>query len=169
MSFTDKQRLFIEYYLKTWNAAEAARKAGYSERSIHSIASENLTKPKIREEIQNRIDEVVMSADEALVTLSDIARGTIEDFMNVDDDGKLAFDFARAKKQGKLHLISKIIPTREGLKVELHDRMQALQLIGRHYGMFRDVQEVEHSGELNIKQYETISPDDWDTLDAEDE
>ena len=151
MSFTDKQRLFIEHYLQCWNGAEAARKAGYSENSIHSIASENLTKPKIQEEIQKRISDIAMTADEVLVALSEIARGNIEDFMNVDEDGKLKFDFARAKEEGKLHLISKIIPTREGLKVELHDRMQALQLIGRHFGMFKDVQEIDQDGEVTIR------------------
>lgn len=163
---TNKQRVWIEEYLQCWNATEAARRAGYA--NPNTAGPRLLLNDSIREKIQARLDELVMSADEVLVTLSDIAHGGIEDFMNVDESGKLKFDFKRAKKEGKLHLISKIIPTREGLKVELHDRMQALQLIGRHYGMFKDVSEVEHSGTVTVKQYETVSPDDWDE-DSESE
>lgn len=138
MGFSKKQRLFIEHYLQCWNATEAARLAGYSERSAGSIGSENLTKPEIEAEIQKRISAVAMSADEVLVALSGIARGTIEDFMDVDEDGKLSFNFKRAKDENKLSLIKKIVPTQFGLRVELHDRIQALQLIGKQHGMFND-------------------------------
>jgi hypothetical protein len=49
---TDKQKRFCEEYVKDWNATRAAIAAGYSEKTAYSIASENLTKPYIREEIE---------------------------------------------------------------------------------------------------------------------
>ena len=59
---TNKQRAFVEHYLDTWNATEAAREAGYSERSIGSIASENLHKPAIKKEILQRLSDKAMAA-----------------------------------------------------------------------------------------------------------
>lgn len=151
---TIKQKVWIEEYLQCWNATEAARRAGYA--NPNTSGPRLLVNDGILEIIQERINEKVMSTDEVLLALSDIARGTIEHFMNVDEDGKLEFDFARAEEQGKLHLISKIIPTREGLKVELHDRMQALQLIGRHYGMFKDNVDLTSDGKpLTIRWIDT--------------
>jgi phage terminase small subunit len=47
MKLTGKQRLFVENYLATGNATQAAIGAGYSARTARSIASENLKKPAI--------------------------------------------------------------------------------------------------------------------------
>lgn len=33
-------------------------------------------------------------------------------------------------------------------------------------GLYKQVVTLQHSGELNLKRYETISPDDWDEDDA---
>ena len=55
-----KQKLFVEYYLQTWNATQAAIKAGYSKRSARFIGSQNLTKVYIAKEIKRRVDEVCM-------------------------------------------------------------------------------------------------------------
>lgn len=142
---TNKQKVWLEEYLECWNATEAARRAGYA--SPNAAGPRMLLKDSIKEKIQARLNEKVMSADEVMVILSDIAHGTIEDFMNVDEDGKLEFDFARAKKENKLKLINKVIPTREGLKVELQDRMKALELIGKHHGLFRDNLDITSGSE----------------------
>ena len=134
-----KQKAFIEYYLQSWNATEAALKAGYSERTARSIGSENLTKPYIQEEIQRRLDEICMTSDEVLTSLAEIGRADISDFIELDDTGHIKqFDFGKAQKAGKLHLLKSITPTANGLKIELHDRMKALELIGKHHELFTD-------------------------------
>lgn len=45
---TSKQQLFVDYYITCRNGAEAARRAGYSERTARQIATENLSKPDIK-------------------------------------------------------------------------------------------------------------------------
>ena len=35
---------------------------------------------------------------------------------------------------------------RDGLEIKIHDQMRALELVGKHIGMFKD--KVEHSGEI---------------------
>jgi len=49
---TPKQERFIEEYLISLNATDAAIKAGYSEKTATKIGSENLTKPDIIEAIR---------------------------------------------------------------------------------------------------------------------
>lgn len=50
---TEQQRRFVEHYARTANAAEAARAAGYSERSARSIGNRLLTKDDIKRAIED--------------------------------------------------------------------------------------------------------------------
>jgi phage terminase small subunit len=85
-ALTDKERLFVEHYLACWNATEAARRAGYSQRSARSIGSENLTKPNIRTRIEERLSEAAMGANEVLARLAEHARGSMGDFLRIDEE-----------------------------------------------------------------------------------
>ncbi len=166
MGLSKKQRIFIDEYLKCWNATRAAIKAGYSEHSARTIGCENLTKPNISEEIQRRLDESAMSADEVIQAVGEIGRADISDFIEIDEKtGRIKnIDFSKAKKAGKLHLIKSITPTANGLKVELHDRMRALELMGKRYKLFTD--RVEHTGEdgAPITVVEVIKADGSGTI-----
>lgn len=53
---TPKQQLFVSEFLKTGNATEAARKAGYkgNAETLRSIGKENLTKPPIKRAIDEK-------------------------------------------------------------------------------------------------------------------
>ena len=50
-----KQSKFVNYYLESGNAKDSAVKSGYSEKSAYAIGSENLTKPLIKEHINNSL------------------------------------------------------------------------------------------------------------------
>lgn len=56
----DRQRRFCERYCVVWNAARAAREAGYAEKSARETGSELLTKPHI----QAYISEIKANAAE---------------------------------------------------------------------------------------------------------
>jgi phage terminase small subunit len=101
---TNKQRIFIDEYLRSFNATRAAIKAGYSEKTARSIGCENLTIPDIKREIDARIAESHMGADEALKLLADMARGDIGEL--VDDNGLL--DLRQAREKGMTKLMRKI-------------------------------------------------------------
>ena len=58
MKMTAKQQKFADYYIELGNAAEAARKAGYSKRTARSIGQENLTKPDVKEYVSKRLEEL---------------------------------------------------------------------------------------------------------------
>ncbi|XSE70195.1 terminase small subunit [Lactiplantibacillus plantarum] len=76
---TPKQQKFADEYIKSGNAADAARKAGYSKRSARSVGQENLTKPDIKQYIDEQMSEIaskrIMDATEAVELLTRIARG----------------------------------------------------------------------------------------------
>ena len=85
---TEKQKKFADFYLETGNATEAARRAGYAERSAKSIGHENMTKPNIAAYIRARTDARdkarIASADELLEFMSDVVHGKVKDQFGLD-------------------------------------------------------------------------------------
>lgn len=83
MKLTEKQKRFIDYYLEIGNATEAARRAGYSEKTAPWIAQQNLQKLTIREQLEKRIKELndkrVAKLAEVLEYLTTAMRGEIEE------------------------------------------------------------------------------------------
>jgi phage terminase small subunit len=72
---TTKQRLFVEAYLAKPNATEAARRAGYSEKTAYSQGQRLLKNVEIQKMVEGRIEEAGMTADEILNELAAIASG----------------------------------------------------------------------------------------------
>jgi len=150
----------VEEYLTTWNATEAARRAGYvgNEESLRVIGHENLTKPNISEYIEKRISEKAMSADEVLLRLGEIARGSLKPFTKTRDDD-IWPDLTSEAAQENFHLLKKIKPKRRvggkpgdewvetEIEIETHDPLKALELLGKHHKLFTD--KTEHSGKVN--------------------
>lgn len=85
---TERQKRFCEYYIQSGNATDAARKAGYSDKTAVKIGSENLTKPEISQYIAKRIGnqdkELVADADEVLKFYSAVMRGEVKDQFGLD-------------------------------------------------------------------------------------
>lgn len=79
---TPKQKRFCEEYLKSGNATEAAKKAGYKETSCRVIAAENLSKPAISAYIKRRLDEQeaaqVADSNEILKFYTAVMRGEVK-------------------------------------------------------------------------------------------
>ena len=139
---TTKRRIFIEEYLKCWNATEAAKVAGYSHpgregwRLLHGYC------PEVEEAIKQRLSEKAMSADEVLMRLGDQARGTIEDFLIVDEEG-WKIDLQKAMLAEKLGLIKSLwIDSNGNPRLELHDQQRALELLAKYHGLFSDATNV---------------------------
>ena len=88
MTLTPKQKAFADYYVECGNATEAAKKAGYSQKSAYSIGEENLRKPELSAYIQERMAQQdasrVASADEVLRFYSSVMRGEEKDAFGLD-------------------------------------------------------------------------------------
>lgn len=85
---TPRQKKFCEYYIQSGNATDAARKAGYSEKTARAIGNENLTKPDIQAYIHERIGDQdkkrVADANEVLEFYSAVMRGEVKDQFGLD-------------------------------------------------------------------------------------
>lgn len=68
-AMNEKQRRFAEYYAANPNAAEAARAAGYSERTARSQGQRLLTNDDIQEYIKELQEE---NAAERIATMTDV-------------------------------------------------------------------------------------------------
>ena len=80
---TPKQEAFIDAYIETGNASEAAKRAGYSEKTARAVGAENLTKPYIKAAIEARQVEIrsKRTADitEVMEFLTSALRGELTD------------------------------------------------------------------------------------------
>lgn len=125
MKLTPKQQAFADYYIECGNASEAARKAGYSAKTAKVVGGENLTKPYIRqyidEHLQNASVNRIASADEVLEYLTRVMRGEEKD----------AF----------------------GLDASIADRTKAAESLGKRYALFTEKKEVsgKDGGDIKIK------------------
>lgn len=168
-TLTRKQQVFIDEYLKCFNGAEAARRAGYSEKTARTIASDLLSEVDISEQIQARIAEVHMSADEALKLTADIARGDIGDL--IDDNGLL--DIRTARTKGMTKLIRKI-KQKTITRIGKSDDDDDVEITEIEFEMYPSDAAQERILKINgklkgdapvinvMKGYIGISPEDWD-------
>lgn len=151
---TRREALFVEEYLSCFNATKAAIAAGYSPKTARTIGAQNLTKVDIASAISQRLKETAMSADEVMMRLAAQARGSMAQFLNVNDDGKASLDFKNARDTGSLDLVKKVTETTRTYKdetttvlsIELYDAQAALQLIGKHHKLFTEKMELDDAG-----------------------
>lgn len=150
---TRKQRLFLTYLFgrAKGNAAEAARLAGYSPDYAKDIAYQNSTKLYLSERIEARANAIEMSEKEAQGILAAIGRGSLEDFITLDDEGSPYHDFLKAQERDAFANLKKLKTKKTKLykadsedveevtetEIELHDPIRAVTTLGRWKGWER--------------------------------
>jgi phage terminase small subunit len=140
----NKQRVFVEEYLKCWNATEAARRAEYAH--PNKQGPKLLVNLGISEAIEARIAELKMSADEVLLRLTEQARGEYGQY--IGKNGQV--DLSKLIEDGKSHLIKNVKRDRHGhLVVEFYDAQSALVHLGKAHALFTD--NVDHSVKIDGK------------------
>ena len=146
---TEKQKRFVDEYLIDLNATQAAIRAGYSVKTAREQASQNLTKLNIQQAISEKMAErskrTGVNQDRIVLELAKIAFVNAADVIDSDDAtikaGATADDTAAIQS-----VKVKVIPTKEGEGVEreirLNDKLKALELLGKHLGMWNDKLDV---------------------------
>lgn len=165
MALTPKQKRFCDEYLIDLNATQAAIRAGYSPKTAEQTASRLLRNVKVQEYIAKRQKELSRSTEItqervikelALIAFSNNADyahvvekklqveagGTLVDVL--DKDGNpvmyrtvepvLTEELTEEQKRA-LAVIKK---GRDGLEVKSCDKVKALELLGKHLGIFTD-------------------------------
>ena len=155
---TKKQQLFVDEYLIDLNATQAAIRAGYSPTSARQIADENMSKPDIKNAIDRAIAErskrTGVNADRIIRELAKIAFVNPTDVINMDEATIL--DAATRDDTAAISSVKvKRIPTEDGdiveREVKVYDKTKALELLGKHIGMFTDKFKVEGAIPIVIK------------------
>lgn len=132
----EMQENFVLEYMKDYNATQAAKRAGYSERSAHQQGYKLLKHPEIHRRIQQTRDEM---ASKNIATIKEI-----EEFLSLAMHGKL--DEQVVMTLGVGPGFTDIAKDRK--EIELKDRIRAAELLGRRYGIFTD--KHEHSGTVGM-------------------
>lgn len=142
---TAKQQRFCDEYLIDLNATQAAIRAGYSVDTAKEIGCENLTKPNIQETIAKAMAErskrTGVNQDRVVLELAKIAFVNANDLIDAKDAsirGSATEDDLACIQSVKV----KTSFTTNGESVEreikLNDKMKALELLGKHLGMWND-------------------------------
>ncbi len=153
VELTDKQKMFVEEYLISRNATQAAIKAGYSKKTARQLGSDTLSKAYIQEYIQARLKEKQLTADDVLTMLAEQAHGSMADFITPAGRG-FRIDLTKARDAGKLHLLKSLSKGKQGTRIELYDAQAALVHIGKHLKLFTEVQ--EHRGQIEVVDHDRL-------------
>ena len=131
---TEKQKRFCDFYIETGNAKEAAIRAGYSEKTAKQIGQENLTKPDLRADIDERLAELknerTADAQEVLEYLTAVMRGEYKEatLIGVGEGAQAVVD----------------------IDVGAKDRLKAAELLGKRHALFTDKVDLQ-TGDIVIK------------------
>jgi len=163
-NLTEKQRRFVDEYLKDLNITKAAVRAGYSKNTAYMIGRENLDKPKIIAAIRRRQEELQeqVQIDQVWVLerYKRLTEYTISDFF--DDNGNLK-EISQIPRD-KLYAVcgfkadKKIITSKDKKQIvetltrefKLPNKKEVLDSIGRHLGMFEKDNKQKDGGRFPI-------------------
>ncbi|MBW2674497.1 MAG: terminase small subunit [Deltaproteobacteria bacterium] len=148
---TPKQKRFVEEYLIDKNATQAAIRAGYSEKTAGQIGEQNLRKLVISAAIKKAVAEqsarTQVTADRVVEELAKIGFLNMQDYIELNDNGDAFVDLSRLTRE-QAAAISEITVDEyvEGkgrnarevkkTRIKLADKKGALDLLGKHFGIF---------------------------------
>ena len=128
---TDKQEMFCLEYLKDLNATQAAKRAGYSERTAKEQGTQLMGKPHVRIRIQSLMAE---RSKQTLVDAAFVVEGLIEVTQRCMQ--KLPVMVWDAKQKAMVQKVDE-----SGNHVWQFDSIganRAFELLGKHLAMFTD-------------------------------
>ena len=169
---TAKQQRFCDEYLIDLNATQAAIRAGYSEKRASEQAYQLLQKTTVQNHIaelqKEREKRTEITQDRVLHELaliafakaSDYARVVEKDAM-VEVDGNMVPVLDENGNQVKYRTVEPILTDdltedqkkaiavikkgRDGFEIKPYSKIQALELLGKHLGMFTEKVEVKNT------------------------
>nr|WP_321503281.1 terminase small subunit [uncultured Dethiosulfovibrio sp.] len=155
---TAKQAAFVEEYLVDLNATAAATRAGYAPKSARKVGSNLLTLPHVQaaieEALAERRERVEVTQDQVVAELARIAFGNPQDVMEWGPGG------VRLRPSSELTpdqaaMVAEVSETTSqnggSLRLKTHDKVRALELLGKHLGMFVERSKMDVEGGLEVR------------------
>jgi phage terminase small subunit len=140
---TERQERFAEEYLVDLNATQAAIRAGYSRKTARTIGPRLRRLPHVMARIERgmaeRTERVRIEQDRVVAELARLAFSDVREFARWDEGGVRVRE-SEALGPDQSACIAEIVesPGKDGprLKVKLHGKTRALEVLGRHLGLF---------------------------------
>lgn len=157
---TEKQQRFVDEYLIDLNATQATIRAGYSVKTANEQGSQNLAKLSIQQAIAEQMAErskrTGINQDRVVLELAKIALVKMTDI--VDSQGRIKSDASPDDLACIESVKYKESESDTGSSVErevkIASKLKALELLGKHLGMWNDKLDV------NITQPIVITGED---------
>lgn len=146
---TPKQKKFCDEYLIDLNATQAAARAGYKD---PNIGRQLITKNNVLNYIQKRLEErqqrTEITQDRVLQELANIGFYDVADYVRIEErDGinrvgqKVKYKSVELSPteqipRDKRAAIAGIKQGANGIEIKFSDKLRALELLGKHLGMF---------------------------------
>lgn len=141
---TEQRKRFADRYFETLNGTQSAIYAGYSEATARQKAWELLNDPEVESYIQelreSNAQKHGISLDNWLSELKEVGYSNVQDFI---DQGNTIKDISSIErpKAGAVSSVKKTViegefGVKETVEFKLHDKLSALEKIGRHMGYF---------------------------------
>lgn len=146
---TKKQKRFVEEYLIDLNATQAAIRAGYSPITAQEQGSRMLSNVMVQTAVAkamaDRSRRTGINQDRVVLELAKIAFVNAADV--IDSSNATIKSDATADDTAAIQSVKvKVIPTKDGEGIEreirLNDKIKALELLGKHLGMWNDKVEM---------------------------
>ena len=177
---TNKQKKFIDEYLKDLNATQAAIRAGYSEKTAYSIGIENLRKPEIQEKIKQRQQELSEQAEVTqsllIQELLKVVKFDIGEYVNYktvkaidgyDGDGQPIIGYQQVidlkdSETVDTSLIQEVKSSRGTVSIKAYDKIKAIEMLGKHLGLFEgpEIQKLIDQLQKDIEELRQSIGDD---------
>lgn len=158
---TPKQQRFVREYLIDFNATQAAIRAGYSAKTANVIAAQNLAKINIQAEIQRlggkTAAKLEITRESVMQELAAVGFARVTDFVRVETEpttrlgvhpltGEIVSlpGYCQTVRitdtddlpEEKAAALAGIKQGANGIEVKLHDKVRALELLGKAVGVF---------------------------------
>lgn len=169
---TPKQEKFSTLYIETGNASEAYRQSydaeGMNDNSVGKTAHELLKNPKVAQRIEElraeHRERHKVTVDRIVAELALIAFHDPGDFYEWDEKTVTLKPKATLTPEQRRCIaeMSQTVTEAGGtLRLKLHNKVDALEKIGRHLGMFKDVHEHTgpDGGPIQIERIERVIVD----------
>jgi len=165
VKLTEKQKRFVEEYLIDLNATQAAIRAGYSAKTADRIGPELLGKTcvarAIKEAMAERSRRTGINQDRIVRELAKIGFINPIDVINLDE-ATIREDANKDDTAAIASVRVKRIPTENGeiieREIKIADKLKALELLGKHLGMFTDKLNV--NAEMAVKIVDDVDDED---------
>jgi phage terminase small subunit len=145
---TPKQEQFCKEYLVDLNATQAAKRAGYSEKTAYSIGDEILKKPevaaRINELMKERGERTRVTADRVLLEIERMAMYDPADLIEVNNHR----DIAKLPEEVRRAIVGWKYTGDGGFELKLV-KEKAIDLLAKHHGIAKD--RVEVSGKITLE------------------